>query len=165
MIEEQILVNLVFCHHYKLTISDGVILGALNGGQNKATVEQLVEALPLLCNKKEALLKKLKNLKEKKIIFFIKYSDEEVYNTLKKGIFSNNSCQFCGLNDIILHKHHYPIRRKENGKKVINLCPNCHTRFHMMADYDKKYVFNPRYKKEWNYSEEEWYEKIGKLEN
>ena len=160
MIEEQLFVNLVFCHHYKLKIDEGVILGALNAGQDRATVEQLVEALPLLYNKKEALLRKVKNLKEKKIISFIEYSDEEVFNTLKKGIFPIDSCQFCGLDDIILHKHHYPIRRKDNGQKVINLCPNCHTRFHMMADYDKKYVFNPKYRKEWGYSETEWYEKM-----
>ena len=78
-------INQPFCVRYELTVQEGTILSVLNGNQGGTTAQQLAEAIPLLHNKKHAINKKLDSLKEKGIVSFMKYTDKEVFNTLKKG--------------------------------------------------------------------------------
>lgn len=159
-IEETIRFNQAFLILYGLSPNEGAILCVLNSRNEKLTTQELVAALPILRNKKKTLQNKMNKLADKKIITQRKYTDEEVYHQLRKGNFSENSCHFCGIDDLILHSHHYPVRNKDGGTNTIKLCPNCHTRFHMIADYDKQYRFSNTYKKQWNYSEEEWNKKM-----
>lgn len=63
-------------------------------------------------------------------------SDKAVFNELS-GNYSHG-CLFCGYNEIGLDKHHYPIRAKEGGTKIIKICPNCHRLFHLFADHKKR---------------------------
>lgn len=62
-------------------------------------------------------------------------SDKEVFDSLN-GNFSRG-CLFCGYDEIGLDKHHYPIRAKAGGTDIINICPNCHRLFHLLADHKK----------------------------
>ncbi len=53
----------------------------------------------------------------------------------KRNSFNNlgigkKQCEWCGVNTFILHKHHYPILKEKGGKKIVNICPNCHHEFH-----------------------------------
>jgi hypothetical protein len=45
----------------------------------------------------------------------------------------DSGCLFCGSGGLI-HKHHYPVRAKDNGDKTINLCVRCHQLFHFLTD-------------------------------
>jgi len=65
-------------------------------------------------------------------------SDREVFSLLNKKN-SKKGCLFCGIDDIPLERHHFPIRRVDGGKETIKLCPNCHRKFHELADYTFPY--------------------------
>ena len=41
-------------------------------------------------------------------------------------------CEWCGIHTFVLHSHHYPIQKKDNGTKTVNICPNCHQEYHSM---------------------------------
>jgi len=162
-IEETLEFNQPFLIKYGLSVNDGAILSALNGGQSNTTVKQLAKALPLVGNKPRSLKTKLDKLEKLKIISFKLLTDKETYLTLKKGVFNTNACQFCGVNDVYLHAHHYPIRRASGGIGTINICPNCHTKFHMLADDEKRYIFNEPFITYWNFTEQEWISKFGQF--
>ena len=49
--------------------------------------------------------------------------------------FGNKQCEWCGINTMVLHKHHYPIPKKLGGIDIVNICPNCHHEFHY-CDYE-----------------------------
>jgi hypothetical protein len=66
--------------------------------------------------------------------FFL--SDDEAYEFLKKGNF-NNGCLFCGYDNSFLDGHHYPVRRKDGGDRVIDICANCHREFHTLTDFGR----------------------------
>jgi hypothetical protein len=163
IIEELLQFNQPFLIKYGLSIKDGAILSALNGGQFNTTAKQFVKALPLVGNNHRTLKEKLHILEEMEIISSKLLTDKETYLTLKKGDFNTNSCQFCGVDDVYLHAHHYPIRRASGGLDTINICPNCHTKFHMLADYEKRYVFNEPFITYWNFTEQEWISKFGEF--
>ena len=42
------------------------------------------------------------------------------------------TCEWCGVNTHVLHKHHYPIPKCEGGTETVYICPNCHHEFHCM---------------------------------
>lgn len=67
-----------------------------------------------------------------------KIRDIDAYNQLNL-VNSPKGCLFCGLNDLLLDNHHFPIRKRGGGTKTIKLCPNCHRRFHTLTDYNQKY--------------------------
>ena len=39
-------------------------------------------------------------------------------------------CEWCNKESYILQEHHYPISRKNGGKNIVRICPNCHYTFH-----------------------------------
>lgn len=41
-------------------------------------------------------------------------------------------CEWCGEESFLLHKHHFPVPRKDGGTEIVNICPNCHSTFHMV---------------------------------
>ncbi|MBY9013617.1 MAG: hypothetical protein KGD70_14680 [Candidatus Lokiarchaeota archaeon] len=42
----------------------------------------------------------------------------------------NRTCDWCSCKTTTLHKHHYPIQKKDGGIQLVNICPNCHYEFH-----------------------------------
>lgn len=44
-------------------------------------------------------------------------------------------CFWCKCTTYILSKHHYPIRKKDNGQETIDICCNCHMEFHHLVDH------------------------------
>ena len=81
---------------------------------------------------KASISKWLNNLEIENLI---KINKADISNLLmKKKLngygFGNNQCEWCGIKTTILHKHHYPIQKKDGGINVVNICPNCHHEFH-----------------------------------
>lgn len=108
----------------------------------KWTYDSIIKDNPLLyISNKKTIYKKIQKLKDLKLISFTKLSDKQVYDILNKSD-SKDGCLFCGYNRCSLDKHHYPIRAKDGGKDTIKLCPNCHRRFHELADYSNRGVRN-----------------------
>lgn len=77
----------------------------------------------------------------------INYSDDEVFNILKKSNLYEKCCIFCGYSKSTLDEHHYPIRAKNGGTKTIKLCANCHREFHELADYNRTLIFTDKTKR------------------
>ena len=42
----------------------------------------------------------------------------------------DKQCEWCGINTVYTHNHHYPIRKEDGGTKTVDICPNCHQEFH-----------------------------------
>lgn len=156
--EECLTLNQAFLLNYGLTVKDGAILSALNGGSIGTTSKELVESLPLVNNQRQALNEKLKELEEKQLISHKLFSDEQAYKLLNQPIPKIDGCKFCGIGNVNLHAHHYPVRRADGGTETINICPNCHTRFHMLTDYEKRYYFNEPYQTYWNFTKQQWHD-------
>lgn len=157
--DEQIIINQPFCIKYEIDAQDGVILSILNNSISSLDVDDILTLTPFFFKKRDTLQRRLNLLERKSLISYQSKTDKEVYDLLKNGNFDDNGCHFCGINDVVFHQHHYPIRKKENGIETITLCPNCHMKFHKLADYEKKYKFAKEYQILWNMSEKEWYEK------
>jgi hypothetical protein len=47
---------------------------------------------------------------------------------------TGSSCSWCGYSTPILHEHHYPIPKREGGKQIVEICANCHSEFHYLAE-------------------------------
>lgn len=106
------------------------------------TYDSIIKDNPLLCiSNKKTIYKKIEKFKKLNILHIEKMNDTEVYNLLNKKN-SKKGCLFCGYDKCSLDNHHYPIRTKDGGKDTIKLCPNCHRRFHDLADYSKRGVKN-----------------------
>ena len=110
----------------------------------------LEDTFPILKMKSDTISRKINNLINKNILN--PFSNEEIVKILKnkstynknKGI-GGNVCEWCKGYTTKLHKHHYPIPRKDGGKEIVNICPNCHYEFHMnnffRINVDKVYKF------------------------
>lgn len=49
-------------------------------------------------------------------------------------------CEWCESQTYILHSHHFPIPKKDNGKETVDICANCHAEFHWLVD---RYHYKP----------------------
>lgn len=58
----------------------------------------------------------------------------DIHNKIgeRKRLKGNLACGWCGINTLVLHEHHYPIPRSQDGTKTVSICPNCHYEFHTM---------------------------------
>ena len=78
-------------------------------------------------------LNKLAQLK----LIKIGLSPLEKYNIISsknlKGYgIGNQTCEWCGINTLITHSHHFPIQKKDKGIETVNICPTCHYEFHSL---------------------------------
>lgn len=53
------------------------------------------------------------------------------------GLGNALNCEWCGAKTLVLHKHHYPIRRSQGGVDTASICPNCHAEFHILDACDR----------------------------
>lgn len=83
-------------------------------------------------------LKRIKN-KLCKLLYIeqIKLQEEIKKMTIKLS-HKGKKCEWCGKESYILQEHHYPIQRKDGGKEIVNICPNCHYTYHSIMD-NKQY--------------------------
>lgn len=77
----------------------------------------------------------LKSLISKAYIDVIHTDDDTIKDILinKKLVgygVGDNACEWCNVNTVVLHDHHYPIYKKDGGKQIVKICPNCHHEFH-----------------------------------
>ena len=79
------------------------------------------------------------------------FSPEEIKEILSKKTpqinFSLNwyptkKCSWCMCETLILHEHHYPIPKKNFGKEIEKICPNCHAEYHRLSDYPIFKIFD-----------------------
>ena len=91
---------------------------------------------------KPQISKTISRLKEKGFLIEKNIpTDKEIFNVLNK-VNSDNGCTFCGYTGIAIDDHHYPIRRKDGGKKTISLCANCHREFHYLSDHSRDFLLS-----------------------
>lgn len=48
--------------------------------------------------------------------------------------FGDKICKWCRSITVILHYHHYPIKKSEGGTEIIGVCPSCHYEHHHLTD-------------------------------
>lgn len=63
-------------------------------------------------------------------------TDSLGYEDIKESVLENKgkgekTCEWCGCKTTVLHKHHYPIPKRQGGKETVNICSNCHHEFHV----------------------------------
>lgn len=100
--------------------------------------DYLIEQFPIFKIKSDTMYRKIVHLLNKNIL--IKLNDKEIVNILKNKNMKNigigdKVCNWCGCNTLKLHKHHYPISRKDGGTETVSICPNCHNEFHYNSFY------------------------------
>ncbi|MBE9053543.1 hypothetical protein IQ243_24685 [Nostocales cyanobacterium LEGE 11386] len=83
--------------------------------------------------------KAIHELIEKALIEEFTFSEEEALQLIRKKVpqsFSNSrlKCSWCNGTTVAIQKHHYPVKRSEDGKEVVNICPSCHCEFHFLTD-------------------------------
>lgn len=63
-----------------------------------------------------------------------RFVDESQFEQIKNEIVNNtdkeHTCEWCGNKTSILHKHHFPIPKRQGGKEIVSICPTCHFEFH-----------------------------------
>ena len=64
----------------------------------------------------------------------IELTDKELKEKTIELSHKGNVCEWCGNESYILQEHHYPIQKKDGGKKIVNICPNCHYTFHYLKN-------------------------------
>ena len=72
------------------------------------------------------------------------YSEKEILwrmkvKTPQKLAGSRKNCDWCNAETLILHSHHYPVRKCDGGKETVSICANCHSEYHFLSDV--KYRF------------------------
>lgn len=86
-------------------------------------------------NKASKLTKDLTSLGVLDVTFL---SDQEakdlIVETSGTGGLGDKVCSWCGCRTYILHRHHFPKRRKDGGQETVDICPNCHANFHFLTD-------------------------------
>lgn len=51
--------------------------------------------------------------------------------------FHSSNCQWCGTNTTAIERHHFPLTKREGGKKTVRLCPTCHREFHKLSEKNR----------------------------
>lgn len=104
-------------------------------GEKEADSEYLVTYTKFsLANTKKAL-------KNKCYIIYKKLNEIELKQLVLENKNTGGVCEWCGCKTSALQKHHYPIARKDGGKEVANICPNCHYEYHLFERENKKWTF------------------------
>ena len=107
-----------------------------------------------LCGGRKLSNKQMKVLHKAGFVDKIKFSNEEIAEFLQKKISQKLIekeiadfllCQWCKCETYVLHKHHYPITKKQGGNETVNICANCHYEFHCLTA-KHKYVANKEIK-------------------
>jgi hypothetical protein len=83
---------------------------------------------------KSGFIKKEKKKDIYKIKDLITVNHKKQYKERENFILNDNCCQWCNIETIIIHKHHFPIPKSKGGIDTVNICPNCHYSFHSLTD-------------------------------
>jgi hypothetical protein len=141
---------MVYLHkEFKLNVKDLVILEYLARVNDLGVEDQilfdadeLTELLPILHLNKQSAIRRIKKIADKTAAFYMSnFNDQEakkILCSINRGVASDNgikTCEWCKIKTFLLEKHHFPIRKKDGGDDIINICPNCHRSFHYLTDY------------------------------
>jgi hypothetical protein len=80
----------------------------------------------------------------------VKMSDKEAAWKIQQktpqvsAVYFGHTCGWCGSDTACLHDHHYPMRRSHGGIETVSICPNCHTEFHQLTDWNL-YAFSEQF--------------------
>lgn len=98
----------------------------------------LLEEMPMMqINQKASITTRLQKLKKEQLIktiaikgnVYITMGEKAVYMEFQ-NVLLVGKCEWCGREDVPLIKHHHPVTQSKGGKDTVNICPNCHYRFH-----------------------------------
>jgi len=93
---------------------------------------QIAKDLPIISDKADTFYRICRKLLAKKVVRLVKMDDHTAIRFMDKGF--SKGCIFCGRLYGI-HKHHYPIRKKDGGTETVLLCANHHHEFHRAVDF------------------------------
>lgn len=134
--ERYVAIDLFAIKHHGLSLYEWHILSIIESKQKLQSYVYIQKELighELGCSI-SSIYSMLNSLKDREIIEIISMSDNEAVSLLSKEKYSEDCCEWCGTHSIVYHKHHYPIRKKDGGCKLVTICPNCHYAFHFLTD-------------------------------
>ncbi len=135
---EEITLNQPFMIKHNLNSTEFVLYDYLKKClDGRMDLEKILKELPFFFSKKNTIYKTYRSLINKGVLSASNFSDQQTFDWLNQDN-SKEGCLFCS-NIQDLHKHHYPIRKKDNGKDTIVLCKECHFKFHSLTDYNHTY--------------------------
>ena len=122
----------------KVSAIYGYILDKNSQGMCVLDLDEFLADLPLLHVSKRFMSSSINKLISNNYISRRELTSSDKFELLSGKKMSGlgmggKECEWCGVNTSVLHKHHYPIQRKDNGKKVVKICPNCHYEFHHLT--------------------------------
>jgi hypothetical protein len=93
---------------------------------------------------KISVIRSLKVLISKNLI--TELTDLEKSNIIcKSRIFDLDAdCEWCFKKTDYLHKHHYPIKKSDGGIDTVNICSECHSKFHTRMFNLNKNIFKSK---------------------
>lgn len=118
---------------YKLTINEWVIYSWFRIKKKTHDVSEVISGIGVSM-KKDTMRRVLLGLVSKGALRLQKLSDEEALWAIS-GYTYTSGCTTCGVDDVLLDKHHFPVRKKNGGTETIDICPNCHRKFHTLSDF------------------------------
>jgi hypothetical protein len=63
------------------------------------------------------------------------YTNTKILEMIKNkeyGYCVPKTCEWCGTKTLIIHKHHFPTPKIMGGTRTVNICPTCHTEYHLL---------------------------------
>ena len=120
-----------YCKEYDIKMFDSRDIEFLMPFLSNHQIRNLIDKM------KEFHLLNEFNFQEEVAVNLLKSKSPSIFNG-HEGKFS--LCEWCNSQTLLLHKHHYPKRKKDGGKDVVKICANCHQEFHYMCDYKKYFM-------------------------
>lgn len=75
---------------------------------------------------------------------FYELKDMVLKNKILLPDSGDKECEWCGNKFDNLEKHHFPIPKRYNGKEIVNICHNCHKKFHDLEYKNNMGVYLPQ---------------------
>lgn len=112
------------------------ILQKVKDGRFYLDIDNIYNEMPIIT--KSSIRESVKRLVNTNYLKQNMLTSLEKYNILsdKKMIglgIGNKSCEWCECKTTILHKHHYPVTKKDNGTEMVSICANCHNEYHHLS--------------------------------
>ena len=135
---ENVQLNLILLKKFSLTTSECILFEYLSTRIDYVlNIDNILDELNPIFKKKDTIYRSYISLHKKGLIeiFNIPFLDAFTVLNFKNSEFG---CLFCASNNN-LQKHHYPIKKSNNGIDTITICKKCHFKFHSLSDFRHSY--------------------------
>ena len=120
-------------------------------GLSSLPLQSILQDNPLLDFKTKDILKRnLKKAVSDGLISFIDDPEVIKYQTIMfsttqnrvQNTINTKKCEWCSSYCFSLDSHHYPIQKIYGGEQTVNICNNCHTIYHSLANSGMVKIIN-----------------------